>query len=320
MEKDKQYDCGVLLGINYKYGKTPHLFDDFGKTLSLLEEYPILYDYLPPDLKSNKQVVLTVIKANNKFVHAYANAIEYAMVDDVMVSSSVIRANMGDASRNAYPKGLPNGIIDPFMADVDVLAALENSMMWDDIILTDQNYHENLVARVASQAPAFAKLVYDYWESEIKNHPREVNKISKKYNLRTDAPASTVAMYKCFDVLRDDQFDCTNAIGFVLARKNARYYDDDEKCSEDVKRIFQKLSKETQNHLAQKYYSLIPAMRADDLDDDIVQEVVKYCSIAVAILPESYILKCKLNELEYGEAEKLCSSCQACFWKNVRFV
>lgn len=319
--KNKQYECGVLLGVNYKYGKTPHLFDDLNTTLSLIEKYPILINYLPLELKSDKQVVLTFIRANDSIVKSYVDAMDQSVTEMRATSSNIIRARMANAFRDACPYGIPDGILEPFCKDVDVLAAVANSSMWEDFYITREIYDETIAEEVASKAPQFACVLYDYWQDEMHNQPKVANSIAVKYKLRSDVPTNIVALYKCIDVLNGGKHDCRNALGFLLANVSGGCWDDNTKeCRKELAIIFRDMDLDVQNYLASLYYPLIAFIRADDLDEDLAKEVSKNCPIAASLLPDSYILKHNLQVLDVGEDEDICAKCQRCFWCNVHFV
>lgn len=320
-DTNKQYECGVLLGVNYKYGKTPHLFDDFNTTLSLLEKYPILINYLPQELKRNKQVVLTFIKANDSYVKAYQDASDKSITEEMLTSLNSVRASMSNAFRDACPKGIPNGVLEPFCKDVDVLVAVSNSSMWNDIYLTWENYDEKIAEEVASQSPQFACVLYDYWQEEIRNQPKVVNNIAVKYNLRSNMSTQIIALYKCIDVLSNGKHDCRNALGFLLANASSGYWGDNTKeCHRELAKIFRNMDVNAQCYLASLYYPLAGFIRSDDLNEELAEEVAKSCPIAASLLPDTCIIKYNLQQNDVGEDEAICAKCRNCYWRNVRFV
>ena len=93
-----------------------------------------------------------------------------------------------------------------------------------------------------------------------------------------------------------------------------------QECRRELATIFRKMEMHIQNYLSSLYYPLASLIHADDLDENLAEEIANNCPIASTLLPDSYILKHNLALLDDGEDENVCQQCGNCFWRNIHFV
>lgn len=320
-EEDTEFElhqCGMLIGLNYKYGKTPDIFDTEEQTIALIKQYPILVDFLPEKWQQSKSVALAFIESNNAFVKKYYDAIEESEKDGVYCALSCVRKIVAEAFFNGLPKHSPS--FSQFYDDTDVLTALANSLMSDNIYFEKDNYHEQTIAVSIANAPRLAIPLLDYWKEKISNHPKTIVHLKIKYELRDDVSLEELAVYKCLEVIESSQGNTVEAKGILFAHANNKYLQTmHEEHKKEIAKVYRTLDVDLQNYLADEFYSLISFMRADDVNPALAECVAQTCPIAALLLPDEYILKHNLEEPDEDPCD-ICDKCGKCHMGNIIIV
>lgn len=314
------FDCGALVGLNYKYGKTPNVFDTEAQAIELVRQYPVLINYIPEKWQQSKDVILSFIESNDKIVGAYYSAIDESSSGNCFVSTSCIRLQHSDLFRNGFPVDIPVGVLAPFYKDEEVLTALAQSYMWSDIWFSGDTYDEQVVTKVICNAPALSIPLYEFWKDEIADHRKIADHVKCKYELRDKVSLEAVAMYKCLEVIDSAKGDTREAKARLFANANYVYNSElVEERKQDIAKVYRTLDLELQNYLADEYYPLLAYMRADDVNPKLAETVAQVCPIAATLLPDEYILKYKLEETD-EQPDDVCASCKKCHMGNIRIV
>ncbi len=328
---------GKLLILQYKYGNKKDIFNSYEETIKLIEQYPIVFSIVPEQLK-DKNMVLTFIKANGKFVKRFKDIQNEILKRDeekrkngVYTSVSGMHADIFAIEQEIKNNAFVDTLFDlgEFAKDVDVLVcAMENSCygLWfvntvGLFKLEPQHYDEKTIIKVIKRFPQIVTRVYCYWDSYIKNFPKEKEKVRVKDELRNDPADEELALFKTLSLIDVDNIE---AIAHLISTYQIWGINN---CGENldhtdiIKNLFATYDIETQNKLVQNYFGQARYLKNGVLDADLEQHIAKHCPIAGDILSDEAILKYNLMPSDSDEESlQKCKECSACFLSRMVLI
>lgn len=106
-----------------------------------------MYEYLPEEIRAQKEVALTAIRKNASYVERYSALLDKSCYTPTLAPSSVVRREHQELFDVAmlvhYRRSFPQRL----MADADVLAALADAGMGDAISFLSKYYDEKVMQR-----------------------------------------------------------------------------------------------------------------------------------------------------------------------------
>lgn len=309
-------ECGLWLILNHKYS-CQQLPTDKQTVLKLVSKYPIVYSKLPFDLRNDKDIVLQFIKANSPFVRKFIESRENTIEIDengnqVLLSLQNIDEKNSEIFLNGMPTGCNSCIPIEVMSHSEILQALEQDM-WEEIIINDENYSEINIIEIINEAYGIIPKVFYYWQCKLETDLKTVASLIRLYNLDYKSQNNELAMYKCLFLIESKNVDHTLAYMelFAIVAEMLLHKKFAKNATDGIRKIFQTLPASIQNMIVKENYALIKFMKADDIDKDFVEFIVKNCPNATEILHDEFILKYGLKVIDL-DAEKVCERCEKC--------
>ena len=287
-----------------------------------------MYEYLPEEIRAQKEVALTAIRKNASYVERYSALLDKSCYTPTLAPSSVVRREHQELFDVAmlvhYRRSFPQRL----MADADVLAALADAGMGDAISFLSKYYDEKVIVDAIHMAANKIGILFplcDYWASELAHDKKAAEHIKRRYNLFSDASANLIACYKCREIL--DGVPNSNQLwarvlsyGYLLGTR-----DDCESLLtispeglKELKKLFRSLPEQDQNSaILYGWFEYAMLIQPDYLDGDIAKRIANACPKAAHILPEEYVIK---FGLQADADDKSCESCGRCMFNYMRFV
>ena len=223
----------------------------------LVARLPGVYEYLPEEIRAQKEVALTAIRKNASYVERYSALLDKSCYIPTLAPSSVVRREHQELFDVAmlvhYRRSFPQRL----MADADVLAALADAGMGDAISFLSKYYDEKVIVDAIHMAANKIGILFplcDYWTSELARDKKTAEHIKRRYNLFSDASANLIACYKCREILdgvpnNNQLWVSVLSYGYLLGTR-----DDCESLLtispeglKELKRLFRSLPKQDQN-------------------------------------------------------------------------
>lgn len=299
MDKDV---TALKIIANLKYSNKVD-FGDCEHALELIKQYPVLYPYLPTELRYNKQIAVAFCQYSGKLYAEYLSRCDAPFYSRRLASEYDNRIWL-------------DGKIDfgPLARDKDVLAVIGQNSLCRFLDFTDDTYDEKALGSVLGESPQFIVNAYAYWLSRIALDAKQTEHLRVKYELYNQPDATELTFYKCLELI---QTYCTKseASYFYLLSCRTQFSEHFGNDYVDVMRqMLRSLSVDLQKVLVQRYYFLAKFIRADDLDTDVAQTIADFCPIGAEILPDELLLRYRLTPrgLNEDEMRSACRSCGRC--------
>lgn len=304
-------------GLQEKYGVSQNRFTSLEQAVKDVERTPVLIDYIPKEYLQEKELILAFIRGNHKYMQAYYTALTKA---GRTTSVTVTRSKNAEYLRNGKIRGIDARLIVPWLMDKDVLIALGQSHMWQNVTFTDENYNEKAVASAIKQGYKLVVPVLEYWMQRIPRDEKTEINIRTRFNLKMSDSLSTVAFFKCLDVINTSKGDKRLAIAELFVQGN-QFYDEGilEEYQATMSAIMQQFDVQTQNEIVDLQYQLVMFMKPSDVSKELAKKIADSCVIAGNILPDEYVLKYKLWTEDCDVMQK-CNECVKCALKRIRVV
>lgn len=317
---------GQNLILEYKYGKKD-VFSSYEQSKELIKKYPILIKILPHKYM-DKEMIMTFVKANKEWIDQY-NSLEESSEKRLteLAEKNIIALERKDIYNHIKMNALIRERVDfgECMKDEDVLLALDdmegerwNILYSDYYELTPNNYDEKIWEKVVKKSPRMATRLYSFWCDNIGNDKKLIEHIKVKYKLFNNPKNSELALYKCFDIVKQEEaiayiylaFSVNEGLGIVDA--------DHENIS---KEIFKKFDDNTKKFLIHNFYYNLRFMSKEDIDAELAVTVKENCDIAGDLLSDEYVLKYDLEKsINEEEMQKKCRDCQKCLFAKCKLV
>ena len=294
----------------------------------LVARLPGVYEYLPEEIRAQKEVALTVIRKNASSIERCSTLLDERHHEPVFASSSVVRREHQELFDTAMPDYYQRSFSQSLMADADVLAALADAGMGDAISFLSKYYNEKVIVDAIHMAANKIGILFplcDYWASELAHDKKTAEHIKRRYNLFSDAYADLIACYKCREIL--DGVPNSNQLwvrvlsyGYLLGTR-----DDCESLLtispeglKELKKLFRSLPEQDQNSaILYGWFEYAMLIQPDCLDANIAKRIANACPKAAHILPEEYVIKFGLQ----ADAEmQECTHCGHCMCLHIHLV
>ena len=293
----------------------------------LVARLPGVYEYLPEEIRAQKEVALTAIRKNSSYVERYSALLDESCYTPTLAPSSVVRRDHQELFDVAMLVHYRHSFPQRLMADADVLVALADAGMGDAISFFPKYYDEKVIAEAIHKSKNKIGILFplcDYWASELARDKKTAEHIKRRYNLFSDASANLIACYKCREIL--DGVPNSNQLwvsvlsyGYLLGT-----IDDCESLLtispeglKELKKLFRSLPEQDQNSaIMYGWFEYAMLIQPDYLDADIAKRIANACPKAAHILPEEYVIK---FGLQADTDVKSCENCERCMFNYVRF-
>lgn len=286
----------------------------------LVARLPGVYEYLPEEIRAQKEVALTAIRKNASSIERCSTLLDERHHEPVFASSSVVRREHQELFDTAMPDYYQRSFSQSLMADADVLVALADAGMGDAISFFPKYYDEKVIAEAIHKSKNKIGILFplcDYWASELARDEKTAEHIKRRYNLFSDASANLIACYKCREILdgvpnNNQLWVSVLSYGYLLGTR-----DDCESLLtispeglKELKKLFRSLPKQDQNSaILYGWFEYAMLIQPDYLDGDIAKRIANACPKAAHILPEEYVIKFGLQ----ADAEmQECTHCGHC--------
>ena len=115
------------------------------EAIGLIEKTPIVYRYLPESLQKDRDVAIAFLKSNAAYVNAYYDALSEekraSSRAHAYQATSLLRTDNAGLFLNGLPTHCPK-ILGSFTKDVEVMALLGGTRMYEVIEFTDERQSE----------------------------------------------------------------------------------------------------------------------------------------------------------------------------------